>query len=71
MLPGTFAAGFYAALLNKDVQLYYENATQAGIPVEVATEVSKIWQHCVDTLAPNSDFTRIYEVTREKLRKQL
>ena len=70
VLPETFAAGFYAELLNKDVQLYYENATQAGIPVAVATEVSKIWQHCVDTLSPNSDFTRIYEVTREKLNKQ-
>ena len=69
VLTEKYAAGFYAELLNKDVQLYYENAVEAGIPVEVAGEVSKIWQHCVDTLAPRSDFTQVFEVTRKKLNK--
>ncbi|MGI9411922.1 MAG: NAD(P)-dependent oxidoreductase [Hyphomicrobiaceae bacterium] len=69
VLTEKYAAGFYAELLNKDVQLYYQNAIEAEIPAEVAGEVAKIWQHCVDTLAPHSDFTQVFEVARKKLNR--
>ena len=65
VLTGTFAAGFYAELLNKDVQLYRNNAEAAGTPLRIGSEVAKVWQDCVDQLEPQSDFTLIYEVTRK------
>jgi 3-hydroxyisobutyrate dehydrogenase-like beta-hydroxyacid dehydrogenase len=66
VLPGTFDAGFFAELLNKDVQLYYANAKKSGTPTHVSTEVAGIWQRCVDSLEPQTDFTRVYEFMRDK-----
>ena len=65
VLTGTFAAGFFAELLNKDVQLYRNNAEAAGTPLRIGSEVARVWQDCVDQLEPQSDFTLIYEVTRK------
>ena len=67
VLTEKFAAGFFAELLNKDVQLYLQNAKKAGTPVRVGTEVASVWQETVDQLEPQSDFTLIYELTRKKL----
>ena len=64
VLTGTFAAGFFAELLNKDVQLYRKNAEAAGTPMRIGSPVAQVWQDCVDQLEPQSDFTLIYEVTR-------
>jgi len=66
ILPGTFSAGFYAELLNKDVQLYFENAKKAGTPVRVGAEIADIWQRCVNAFEPKTDFTRIYEFIRDQ-----
>lgn len=66
VLPGTFDAGFFAELLNKDVQLYFQNATKAGTPIKIGTQVAGVWQRCVDSLEPRSDFTRVYEFIRDK-----
>lgn len=68
VLTGKFEAGFFAELLNKDVQLYRKNAERAGIPMRVGGEVAQIWQDCVDALEPQSDFTRIYELTRKAMK---
>ena len=65
---GKFAAGFFAELLNKDVQLYRDNAEKAGTPLRIGGEVAQIWQDCVDQLEPKSDFTMIYEVTRKSMK---
>lgn len=66
VLTGTFDAGFFAELLNKDVQLFYANAKKAGTPTHVSTEVAGIWQRCVDSFEPRTDFTRVYEFMRDK-----
>lgn len=60
-----FAAGFFAELLNKDVQLYLQNAKNAGTPIRVGSEVASIWQDCVNQLEPQSDFTLIYDLIRK------
>lgn len=65
VLTGTFDAGFFAELLNKDVQLFYANAKKAGTPTHVSTEVAGIWQRCVDSFEPRTDFTRVYEFMRD------
>lgn len=64
VLPRTFDAGFFAELLNKDVQLYRKFATEAGTPNAIGNQVADTWQHVTDTLGPKSDFTRVYEVLR-------
>jgi 3-hydroxyisobutyrate dehydrogenase len=66
VLTGTFDAGFFAELLNKDVQLYYENVKKAGTPSKVGTEVAGVWQRCVEAFEPQTDFTRVYEFIRDK-----
>ena len=63
VLPGTFDAGFYAELLNKDVQLYFENAKKAGTPTHVSTEVAGIWRRCIEAFEPRTDFTRVYWIS--------
>ncbi|MFK7944083.1 MAG: NAD(P)-dependent oxidoreductase [Paracoccaceae bacterium] len=66
VLPRTFDAGFFAELLNKDVQLYAKFAAEAGTPNQMGSQVAEIWQHVTDSLDPKSDFTRIYEIMRQK-----
>jgi 3-hydroxyisobutyrate dehydrogenase-like beta-hydroxyacid dehydrogenase len=66
ILTGTFDAGFYAELLNKDVQLYIDNARAAGTPSGVGAAVAELWQRGTDSLPPNTDITRIYEFLRDK-----
>ncbi len=66
ILTRTFDAGFFAELLNKDVQLYRKFADQAGMPNAMGDQVADIWQEVTDDLEPRSDFTLIYEVMRKK-----
>ena len=64
ILTETYDAGFFAELLNKDVQLYRNYVEQAGTPNQVGEQVADIWQKVEDALPPQSDFTRIYEVIK-------
>ncbi len=66
VLTRTFDAGFFAELLNKDVQLYCAFAERAGTPNRIGQEVAAIWQEVTDKLEPRSDFTLIYEIMRKK-----
>lgn len=66
VLTGTYDAGFFAELLNKDVQLYKKFVDQAGTPKQMGTQVAEIWQQVDDELPPQSDFTRIYEVMKKR-----
>lgn len=64
ILTGTYDAGFYTKLLNKDVQLFLANARDAGTPASVAGAVGEIWQGLCD-IDPDGDFTRVYEFIRD------
>lgn len=66
VLPRSFDAGFFAELLNKDVQLYRKFVTEADMPSALGNQVADIWQRVTDSLEPRSDFTRIFEVMREE-----
>ncbi|MEM7776082.1 MAG: NAD(P)-dependent oxidoreductase [Pseudomonadota bacterium] len=66
ILTGTYDAGFFAELLNKDVQLYHSFVEEAGTPNQVGTQVAEIWQQVEDALPPQSDFTRVFEVLEKR-----
>ena len=65
VLTGTFDAGFYAELLNKDVQLYITNVRNAKTPSDVGETVSSIWQQGTDHFEPKTDFTNIFKFIRD------
>ena len=65
VLTGTFDAGFYAELLNKDVQLYIANVRNAKTPSDVGETVSSIWQQGTDHFEPKTDFTNIFKFIRD------
>ena len=62
ILPGTYDAGFFAELLNKDVRLYNEFVQEAGTSNLMGKRVAEVWNLVEDTLPPQSDFTRVFEV---------
>ena len=64
---GTYDAGFFAELLNKDVQLYKSFVEEAGTPNAMGEQVATIWQQVEDALPPQSDFTRIFEVMEKRV----
>jgi len=66
ILPRTFDAGFFAELMNKDVQLYRRYVEEAGTPGQIGAQVANVWQQVEDALPPQSDFTRIFEVLEKK-----
>ncbi len=66
ILPGTYDAGFFAELLNKDVRLYNEFVREAGTSNLMGERVAEIWNLVEDTLPPQSDFTRVFEVLEQR-----
>ncbi|MEM9029160.1 MAG: NAD(P)-dependent oxidoreductase [Pseudomonadota bacterium] len=66
ILTGTYDAGFFAELLNKDVQLYHSFVKEAGTPNQMGAQVAEIWQQVEDALPPQSDFTRVFEVLEKR-----
>ncbi|MGI9524159.1 MAG: NAD(P)-dependent oxidoreductase [Hyphomicrobiaceae bacterium] len=65
VLTAQFNAGFFARLLNKDVQLYFESVDQSGTPKKIANVVANIWSEAAQSLPPDSDFTLIYEAIKQ------
>lgn len=59
VLPRTFDFGFATGLMTKDVELYLQEATQLGIPTELAETVARQWAATVAAEGPDSDFTAI------------
>lgn len=66
ILPETYDAGFFAELLNKDVQLYINNVRAAGTASDVGEAVATVWQAGVDSFEPKTDFTNIYKFIRDR-----
>ncbi|MBU2999756.1 NAD(P)-dependent oxidoreductase [Roseovarius nubinhibens] len=66
ILTGTYDAGFFAELLNKDVRLYSQFAEEAATSNLMGRRVAEIWQEVEDSLPPQSDFTRVFEVLQNR-----
>lgn len=69
ILPETYDAGFFAELLNKDVQLYITNVRAAGTASDVGEAVATVWQAATDEFEPKTDFTNIYKFIRDRRKK--
>ena len=63
----SYDAGFSAAMMNKDVQLYLEGTRDAGAEVHLGAEVAAIWQRMHQEMA-GSDITEIYPFVQQHLR---
>ncbi len=59
VLTGTYASGFAAALMHKDVGLYRAAVGAAETPAAVAEIIGQIWERFV-AAEPGADFTRIF-----------
>lgn len=68
ILTETYDAGFFAELMNKDVQLYRQFVEEAGTPNQMGTQVAEIWQKVEDSLPAKSDFTRVYKVLESRIK---
>lgn len=66
ILPGTYDAGFFAELLNKDVRLYNEFVQEAGTSNLMGERVAEVWNLVENSLPPQSDFTRVFEVLEQR-----
>ena len=61
ILNRRFDYGFAAGLMLKDIRLCLDEAEALGLSMPVANAVRALWQRTIDTLGPESDFTRIVE----------
>lgn len=61
----TFDAGFRMSLMNKDLDLYINDAVKNNIPKDIADVVKNYFQSGMDRF-PEGDFTEIYKVIRDK-----
>ena len=65
ILTETFDAGFATALLTKDVNLFVDNAREAGTPTKIAEAITEVWDKTNDAL-PGSDITMVYRYLRDE-----
>ena len=66
VLTGTYDAGFTAALLNKDVQLFLDGVRAAGLAGALGPALGDVWREAAETM-PGSDITEIYKYMQKKL----
>lgn len=59
VLTGTYASGFAAALMSKDVALYLESADEARCAVAIGRITADVWARFASA-EPTADFTRIF-----------
>ena len=59
VLPRTFAAGFRAELMNKDVQLCLAEAQRQGVPMVLGGSVAQLWSLAAATAGDQADCTEI------------
>ena len=64
ILTETFDTGFATALLTKDVNLFLDNAREAGTPTKIARAISEVWDETNEAL-PDSDITMVYKHLRD------
>lgn len=65
VMDRSFAFGFRAVLLHKDVRLCKEFADEYGVPFTVGNAVESVWRQAADRLG-DADFTRIVEFIEEQ-----
>lgn len=70
VLPETYDAGFFAELLNKDVQLYITNVREAGTASDIGEAVAGVWKEGTESFEPKTDFTNIYKFIRDRRGKK-
>lgn len=63
VIPRTFNAGFATGLMYKDVRLCMEEAEALGVQMWVGNAVKQMWQLANSQIGPDSDFTRIVEIS--------
>ncbi|MGA0594144.1 NAD(P)-dependent oxidoreductase [Enterovirga sp. CN4-39] len=63
ILNRRFDYGFATGLMFKDVRLCLEEVEAMGLDLETAKAVRSVWQKMNDQFGPESDFTRIIELT--------
>lgn len=61
VLTGSYDAGFRMALMQKDIALYQEGVTEAGLHTNIVDVVSSYWQQGAETF-PDGDFTEIFKL---------
>ncbi len=64
VVPGTYDFGFAGALMTKDITLYLESATDAGVPRELANASTALWQR-FNAANPGADFTALHKYLKE------
>ena len=62
-----YACGFATKLLSKDINLFFQNAKQAGTPLTLAAVLSSILKGA-DASMPDSDISRIYDYRQSRAR---
>jgi len=62
ILPGSYASGFTAALMLKDVGIALAIAAEREVPIPLVAVVREAWRLVVREAGAGADFTRIYEV---------
>ena len=62
ILTRSFDFGFSTGLMTKDVRLCLDEAEALGVPMLVAAAVRQLWIQAEQTLGPDQDFTRIYQM---------
>ena len=65
ILTQRYDAGFYSALMRKDVDLYLASAQQAHSATAVGEVIATLWQQ-MDTTMPGSDITEIFKLLGQK-----
>ncbi len=68
MLCGTFASGFSAALMVKDVATAADLAEAVGASAEFAHLCTEIWRQAAQALGPGSDHTAIYDFVAKRVK---
>jgi 3-hydroxyisobutyrate dehydrogenase len=59
VLPRTFDYGFATGLIMKDLRLYLQEADALGLPTDLATAVSALWETVLREEGDESDFTTV------------
>lgn len=66
ILSRTFDLGFATHLMCKDLELCYEEAKDAGVPMQVGDAVRRLWLQVQEEIGPDEDFTTIVKMIERK-----
>lgn len=62
VLPRSYAAGFTAALMEKDIATALRIAEDRSVPVPLLAHALGVWREATGEMGPGADFTRIHAV---------